>query len=306
MPYPPINLPVVEPRAYDFSTLSTFQQCPRLAYYRYWLGRTPTEVSYPLMFGNAYHAYRENLENLFLKNDRTEDEEAWTLFHGLALRVALDLYPEDPPLGHKKEFLTRTRLIETCEQAFAGWQIEKRQKRMVVIASEQAFELPLGRGDLVFGGKFDQLLEWNGQLWVRDFKTTSYMGKTYANQFEPNAQITGYTWAAQQLSGRRVAGVIIETVYNTKTKGPEHSMFLSTRTDFHISEWMDDIEATRAEVSQATTSGVFPKRTPACTMFGGCIFRECCSMTSWASREEWLLNHTVERRWDFAATEEED
>jgi hypothetical protein len=295
------NLPVVQPRVFDFSTLSTFNQCPRMAYYRYWLGRDSVEPSFPLTFGSAYHLYREVLEKLYIENGRTDDPKEWEKYHQLAFAVASDGWV-DPPLGHKKEFLTVVRLAATCEQAFAGWKQEKLEGRMVVVATEEAFELQLPSG-IVFGGKKDQVVEWNGAAWVRDFKTTSYMGRTYANKFDPNAQITGYVWATMELSGRRVAGAIIETIYNTKTKGPEHHSFLSTRSQFHIDEWMKDIAAAHSEIERAEAQGYFPKRTSSCDMYGGCIFRTCCSMSSPAAREEWLNNHTVERRWDFAAKE---
>jgi hypothetical protein len=286
---------------FDYSTLSTFMSCPRLAYYRYWLGRDSIEPSYPLKWGSAYHLYRELLEKLYIKNGRTEDPEEWEKYHKVAFAVATDGW-EDPPLGHKKEFLTKVRFASTCEQAFHGWKLEKHESRMVVIATEEAFELTLPNG-IIFGGKKDQVVDWNGQAWVRDFKTTSYMGRTYANQFDPDAQITGYVWATGQLSGRRVQGAIIETIYNTKTKGPEHHSFLSTRSEFHIEEWMEDIKHAHGDIDRAEADDYFPKRTSACGNYGGCIFRKCCSMSSWAAREEWLENHTVERRWDFAAKE---
>lgn len=297
----PISLPVVPPRALDSSTLSTFQRCPRKAFYSYWLNRTPVGDNYPIMFGVAYHKFREVLElGVVGKLDTVDDLKHYQR----ALAVALELFPNDPPLGHKKEFLTRQRLIETCEQAYEGWLREKRKGDLIVVATEQPFELKLPNGE-PYGGRIDQIVEWSRALYIRDFKTTSMMGNTYANQFDPNAQFTGYVWGAQTLSGRTIRGVMVETVYNTKRTGPEHHPFLSTRTVFALDEWKLDVVHTIKQIRDCEEKSYFPKHTTACGDYGGCVYRECCKLSTWPARTEWLEGHTVESHWDFAAPDKE-
>lgn len=296
------SLPVVSPRAFDFSTTNTVNQCARKAFLQYWLGRRGTAVNYPIEFGNAYHLYREVMDKVFLEKDTPEVQ--WPTLHEYALNKTVESYPEDPPLEHKKSFLTRIRLIETCEQAFDVWRDEKLSGKTVILASEQSFELALDDTGYTYGGKIDQLLEMSGQLWVRDFKTTSYMGRTYGFKWDPNAQISGYTWAARELSGRRVMGVIISTVYNTKNIGPQHHSFLSTRSEFALDEWKLDYCDTRRRITLMEQDNYFPKNTSSCDDYGGCFFRGCCSMSTWIARDEWLEDHTVEDRWDFMKGED--
>lgn len=288
------GMPITPPTAYDNSMLDAFKQCPRFAWYKYWLHRSPIEKSWPITFGVAYHRYREVLDLA-----RIQGQEASEPLHALALAEAHKIFgKEDPPLGHKHEFQTKQRLDVTCEQGFSYWAQEPDQG-YEVLEAEQSFQVALPESGSLYGGRIDWFGKWNGRLWLKDYKTTSRMGKTYAHQFEPRAQFSGYVWGVQQLSGQMIQGVIVETVYNTKNIGPKHESFLSTRTPFALEEWLDDTEAAIADVKRCEEAEYFPKRTTACMNYGGCYFRNCCTLSNWNSREQWLENHTEHRVWDF-------
>ena len=294
-------LPVVPRETLDTSVLQTWQRCPRKAYLQYWLNRSPGGKNYSIGFGLAYHTFREELEKAWMGVEGDFDEASTC--YKIALAIATDGW-EDPPLEHSKRFLTRQRLLESCQQGLELWLAEKRNKIFNVLEVEQGFQLPFPSGR-VFGGRFDQILEWNGQLWVRDFKTTSRMGKSYPRQFDPNDQMTCYTWAASQLSGRPVQGVIIQVIYNTLNKGPEHHQFISTRSDAHIAEWQKNVEREGAVLEAHSAENYFPMRTSACNDFNGCYYRDCCGLSSWKMRDAWLEAHTVESHWDFMNPDEE-
>lgn len=298
------TLPIVPRETLDTSVLQTHQRCPRKAFYQYWLNRSGKGYNYPIGFGLSYHAYREWLERAWMESGQDLAKDG-PVCHEFAQIKALEVYPDDPPIGHKKEFLTRQRLRETFAQGYSEWQTEKRQGLFNVLEVEQGFQLTLPSGRM-FGGRMDQILEWHGQLWVRDFKTTSRMGKDYARQFDPNDQMTCYTWGASELSGRKVQGVIIQVIYNTKTKGPEHHQFLTTRSDAHIAEWQQNVEQEAWLIDKHSTLEMFPMRTTGCNDFGGCFYRDCCSMSSWKQRDAWLEAHTVESHWDFMNPDEEE
>jgi hypothetical protein len=295
------QLPVIPRATLDTSVLQTWQRCPRKAYLQYWLNRSPGGKNYSIGFGLAYHTFREELEKLWMGSG--EDWGVLGELYEAALALALDGW-EDPPIEHSKMFLTRQRLTDSCVQGFELFCAEKRNKVFNVLEVEQGFQLPLPSGR-IFGGRFDQILEWNGQLWVRDFKTTSRMGASYARMFDPNDQMTCYTWAASQLSGRKVQGVIIQVIYNTKHKGPEHHQFISARSEAQIEEWKDNVEREAQIIEQHTAEGYFPMRTTGCNDFGGCYYRDCCGMSSWKMRDAWLNAKTVESHWDFMNPDDE-
>lgn len=206
---------------------------------------------------------------------------------------------DEPPIGHKHEFLTKARLDATCNAAFEAWLEEKTDGLIKVLLWEQSFDLSLPSGDR-YGGRFDQLIEWNKKLWLRDFKTTSRMGKGYGARFDPDNQMSGYIWGNQILSGTEIEGVLIDVVYNTKTKGPEFHPFLTTRTAWQIENWEEEVQCEIELVHGYFRTFTFPKRTTACEDFGGCFFRDACRRDGWGNIERWLKTNTAESVWDFA------
>lgn len=296
-----------EPREVkDHSTVSTFVRCPMKGYYQYSIHRSPIGVNYPIQFGVAYHKFREVLELIFKKNPEVNlsDRQWQRETYQLAWQIATKDY-EDPPLDHKKAYLTTARLDASCNKGFSAWLHEKSTGRYIVLFTEQAFDLSLPSGKR-FGGRFDQILEWNGKLWVRDFKTVSRMGRTYGEQFEPNNQMTGYCWAAQELSGRKVEGVIIDVLYNTKNQGPDLHEFLTTRTPEHSQRWIESTEKEIEDIEDYHRKQVFPMRTGACNDYSGCYFRDCCKKSSGAMQMKWLEANTTESKWDFMNPEAEE
>lgn len=295
------QLPVFSREVYDNSVMSTHQGCPRKFYYQYHLCRAPAGLNFPIQFGIAYHKYRENLEMLYLNDS---DVALWPRYHQVASAVCQENWQE-PPLGHKHEWQTNARLRTTLNMAFDRWKMEKENNRLVVIHAERPFELTLPSGHR-FGGRIDQLLEWNNKLWIRDFKTTSRMGASYESRFDPDNQMTGYTWGMQQLSGRPVEGVIIEVVYNTKTKGPEFFQFLTTRSQFHVESWLETVQHELELIELHKTKDVWPQRTGYCLNFGMCAFHEACQQSSWPSIDDWLSTETIESHWDFMNPDKEE
>lgn len=308
-----VTLPTFEPEVLDNSQIETFQRCPRKYLLRYGLRRAPVGENYSIGFGLAYHKYREEVENFMIERDCNMNDEV----HAEALSTAVAGFKQ-PPQGHKKEFLSIDRLVQSCN--LARMRIEREQARgaIEVIKSEDSFDLFLPTSDERFGGRMDQIIMWNGRIWIRDFKTTSYMGKTYADQFDPNNQMSGYVWAGTQLSGRPVQGVLIETVYNTKTRGPDIKQFLSTRSEGQIEQWSATVAHELTEIRKAwermPEEGylAFPQRTLACNDYGGCYYAGrhgdvgACSMNSGHEIEGWLEQKTQYSEWDFTDPDKEE
>ncbi len=301
-----LSYPIERAGVSDFSTMSTYQRCGLKGFMQYSINRSPCGVNFPIQFGVAYHKFREILEISYKKAppENLGDREWQQKIYTVAWRIA-SLSFVDPPHDHKKAYLTTARLESACSQAFDIWLNEKASNRYEILFSEQSFDLELPSGRR-FGGRFDQILEWNGNLWVRDFKTTSRMGKTYSQTFDPHNQMTGYVWAAQILSGRRVEGVIADVVYNTKNQGPTFHEFLATRNTGHIERWVQTVDFELGEIDRMHEEMCFPMRTGACHDFGGCYFRDCCKKTGWYMMEKWLASNTDESHWDFSNPDAEE
>lgn len=300
-------------------------RCPRLAFYNYRLARAPRAKSWPIQFGNGYHGYRDILERAYIeacvKQEKELTEKIAGQLHSLAFSKAVDNVEwEDPPIEHKKSYLDLTRLRKTCEAALDSWFNEKKGKFYTVLSTEAPFEIPLPRRVCpscrtwveddecpnncgpteirLFSGKIDQILEWNNRLWVRDFKTTGLKRSDWKAFYTPRHQFTGYTWAAQQTSGRRMEGVIVDVVYNVKTKGPEFYPTLATRTAGDIRHWRNWAEDKWDEWERRCESGMWVMQTTACNDYGGCFFKDACNTGSWSDIERFLEEKTIHSIWD--------
>jgi hypothetical protein len=289
--------------------------------------------NWPIQFGLGYHKYREELEN--------EAEKAGTLtqeIHNGALDTALQGF-EEPPADHRHAFLTSTRLVRSCEHAYERVKKERKNGQIIVTQSEDSFDLSLpfrvckscghgewGRDDVVdqcpvcskldyisarHGGRVDQHISWTGEQYVRDFKTTSRMGKYYWNKYSPNAQLSGYVWSGQQLSGRRFGGALVEVLYNTKNEGPIIKQQRISRTPGALTQWEASMYwehrfirmmfAAREEMGYLA----FPQRTNHCGQYSGCAFRQACEEESGKDIEKWLENYTLYSHWDFTDPDKE-
>lgn len=322
-----LSLPVHKRTSLDNSILSSTGRCPRLAYYNYHLCRATRTENYPINFGVAYHEFRDSLEKLYQQWVVEEGEDFdeiidrfWSVAWSLATKTWVD-----PPVEHKKSYLDFSRLRSSCEEAFDVWQEEKRLGYYKVIQSETAFQLPLPRRlchecyqwttskrccnfdthQEFFTGRLDQIIEWNGRLWIRDFKTVGRK-EDWDSKFNPDHQFTGYVWAGKSLSGRAVDGVIIDIVYNIKTKGPEFHPTLANRTNDDIQNWLEWFEFEYANYRRFEATDSWPMRTSACGDYGGCFFRRCCNSGSWDSIEHWLEENTIYSVWDPLNPEREE
>lgn len=293
-----VTLPIFEPEVFDNSMMETHSRCPRKYFYRYGLRRAPRGENFPIQFGLAYHDYRERIQPHFIEGVGVPLE-----VHEALRNEIVGAY-EDPPLGHRKDYLTASRLEQTLDLAFARINHEVNQG-LKVIQSEQSFQLELDGVEELFGGRMDQVIFWNGAVWMRDFKTTSRMGSSYSKKFNPSNQMTGYVWAAGKLGGKLPKGVLIEVVYNTKRSGPEFHQFLTERTPGQIEQWMETAKSEIAEIrrnhQRTEKMGylAWPQRTGACEDFGGCFYKDACKGDSAFGIEFFLKNQTDYSEWDF-------
>lgn len=337
----PITLPILtREEGLDNSISGLLGRCARKTFYTYAVNRATSGRDYPISFGSAYHLYRETLEKVF----RTEIKKGinkvnWLTCFEKSRDVTLENW-EDPPLEHKKSYLDRLRLTTTMEKIFPIWKEEKLSGSLIVLSSEAPFQLPLpgwlrcskwtecdyvtqemdrthcpncdvpGKRVVLkprqFMGKIDQIVEWNKRIWMRDFKTKNRK-VDYSAAYNPNHQMTGYTWGASLLSGgRRVDGAIIDIVYNTKEKGPEFYPTLASRNEGDVLHWLEWAHDKADEWERRIRSGIWTMQTDECDRFGFCRFQRACNTGNWASIEEWLELNTIHSVWDPRNPEDEE
>ncbi len=197
-------------RIWDNSTISCFQTCRRKYYWSYVRHLRPQVKGTALLFGGAIH---EALD-CYYKNDNREQGavEAIKLFKSIYAS------PEGDDLRSQENGV---KLLM--------WYFVKYKHETCTVAGKPEEGFVFFCGDVLYGGRLDLPIEWDGQLWIMEHKTTTRLGASYFNQFELDKQITGYIVALEEYSGRECSGAIINVMepwkdvkrVTAKTKQPE-------------------------------------------------------------------------------------
>ena len=313
----------------DNSTITDYGSCPRKGFYKHGLQRGFEGKSWSIQFGLATHKYCEVVSSGLMAQG--EKRELTDEIHSAAVNAAIEGW-ENPPLEHKDGFLDMGRLYQTCLALKAKFIRELAGGEIEITRAEDAFDLELPFHvcrncswaffedvevcpncgcEHIFqarhGGRIDQFAKDHGRVvhLIRDWKTTKYKPYNYEDKFDPNNQFLGYTWAADELSGQNFDGVLIETIYNTKTQGPIITSHYASYSEGQIEAWQASMMVERQMLhlmwSRVEELGylAFPMRTQECGSYGGCRYRECCRSGSAFEIEKWLKDYTIESKWDY-------
>lgn len=276
------NLPRSEPYVQDSTAFKVKADCRRKYFYRIVLGRVPPQNKYQIVldFGSAYHKFRELLEL-----------EGYLAAMKYIMNVQL---PRQDP-GFKFSYLDNQRLLKTCQAAYESVQLEKKQGKIKVIAVEQPFNVEIAPGHSI-GGRADQIVEWNGRLWGRDFKTTSKDKASFEAQLSPNDQATRYIVGESLIHGQEIQGIMFEAVYNVKTVGPQIYTKLVTRNQFQLETWHKEQAETKRELDRLRELDLWPMDEHNCNW---CEYRKVCTLTNEQTMENMLRTEYKHEPWDF-------
>lgn len=294
-------LPRYENPIIDHSAMKEFKNCHRKYAYHYVFGKVPVEPAAPLNWGTAWHTFREVLQNTGSYGEAMKAGAAvWT-----------NAYPNGVGESEKKfQFMTLERLLRSFGVGYEHVQIEKKQGRIVVIGTEVAFNIELPGGTKT-SGRVDQIIRWNGQLWGRDFKTTSKEEALYKRSIEPNDQIDRYTYAEGVLSGEQVQGQLIEILFNTqapdkprvkKEYGPLIYTLVAARSKAQIETWLEDQTIFNEELARCRTLDIWPKNESQCAF---CPYHMVCTSMTEEGMKNKLEdeNFYITRVWDNTRAE---
>jgi hypothetical protein len=276
-----------EPAARDHSATIKAKECMRLYFYTMVLGFREKETPQFFNFGSAYHKFREKLET-----EEGPDDKKYVI----ALAAALDIFQGDPPAGSKYDFLSRGRLMKSCEVAFKHWKQEKSQGNIEVVAVEQPFDVYLSDGKTRRGGKADQVIRMHGRLAGRDWKTSSKNEYFYDRTIEPNDQFTGYLFGIGKLSGEFASSMIVDVLFNTKSKGPTIKSFITSRTEWQMDQWEKEQIHFEKLISACREEDIWPMEEKNCSF---CMFRSVCKKGTEDAQIAQLEREFVQNAWDY-------
>lgn len=301
----------------DNFALTMYQSCPSkfdLRILQHWTSRRKSAA---LGFGGAFHA---GLAAWYRTGSRVE-----------MLKAVKDSWPDGMPVDDY-------RGLQKCVEALMAYVKEYPAETFQVIQGadgplvEVAFTIDTGMylscfncgaklgvwngvdaicghcgqplEKIEYGGIFDLLVEFSGAVYVVDHKTTSQMGPSYFDQFKPNNQITGYTWAGRLLTGMRVGGALINAIAVYKSSPTKFDRQISTRTDDEIAEWLVSLKRTCENIQESKRSGIWHMQTTNCTMYGKCEFHQVHSLSHPNQRRAILEQEYIKHEWDYEGRDE--
>lgn len=270
---------------FDFTRLATFTLCPRKYHYRFNLDRVLRTPQTAPEFGSAIHSA---LDEWYKSHDV---EKAVSIFKAA--------FTEQPDVDDK-------RTHEMGEWILRNYHERYQSQPWTILATEQSFTIPLAH-DTNFIGRIDKIIEWDKTVWVVDHKTTSQLGAQYTKMAEPNAQFTGYVWAARKL-GYNARGIIVDALLTAKgllQSGSRAKLtpllrYDSYRSEEIIAEWEKEFMNTLSHLRDCELFNIWPMTgqfSGACTYYGECPYRRVC-MENDSLRERILeLDYNIEH-WD--------
>lgn len=179
-------------RIWDYSTISSFQTCRKKYYFEHVRNLRPQKKGLALTFGSAIH---DALDTYYTSSPAVRLESA--------LKTFREKY-QDPPEEELRTVANGVKLLETYASKY------KFEPFTVVSKPEMGFVFPIG--DILFGGRVDLPVEWNGALWIVEHKTTTRLTAGYFDQYELDKQPTGYIIAAEECLGKPVQGCLINAL----------------------------------------------------------------------------------------------
>lgn len=304
--------------AWDSTSLGWAQDCLRKYQYLMIEGWEPMTKSVHLLFGGWYAMALEHYHK-HRAHGMNEDDALCEVVHESLIATCEyqvghengeptfiygnELQPDHTVLGYRPwesnhAAKTRENLIRSIV-----WYVDQfgddDPLTTVTLASgeaavEYSFRMELS-DDLIYCGHIDRLVEYNGDVYVQDQKTTgSTITPRYFAQFDPNSQMSGYTLAGQIIYSAPVKGVIIDAA-QIAVGFTRFERGFTFRTEAKLEEWLESAKHHIRIAQEATRQGFFPMNPSSCDKYGGCMFRDICSKSP-EVRPQFLKGHFTKRK----------
>lgn len=287
--------------AWDATSITLAEECLRKYKYKLIDGWQRDGRPVHLRFGGHYataleHFYKHRALGLTI--DEALEEVVFE-----ALVDTWDRTEENPDgapwdSGHNTK--TRENLIRTIVWYVAQFGEEK--TTVVQLANgKPAVELSFSfevSDDIVFCGHLDRLVEYASDPYVMDQKTTqSTITPRYFEGYNPDIQMSMYTFAGKAVFGIPVKGVIIDAA-SIMVGFTRFERGFTFRSSAQLDEWFDNSMLTVEAARKATRENYFPMNRTSCGNYGGCEFREICSRSPEVRPQFLAGGFTRGERWD--------
>lgn len=206
-------------------------------------GLQPAHLQEPLFLGQGIHvaldAYYSNPPK-----DRTFDVLESTFTEWVEHRKSLMEEQSGPLWSSDKEMITEIKTLGlSMLRHYQLWSVVH-DTRWNFLSTEETFDLPLPFCDddsIRFAGRFDGVVEEKdtGDLYLLEFKTTKRMANM-RHQYR-SMQGTAYVWAAQQVYGLNLKGILYRALLKKQPSDPrplKRGGFSQAKNQSTSFEWM--------------------------------------------------------------------
>lgn len=294
--------------AWDSTSLKLAETCLRKYQYKMILGWQPERKSVHLLFGGWYARALESYYKYVADGMGQDEALIEVVSEALVETWEFDLDEKGEPISDsgkpwQSDHNTKTRenLIRTIV-----WYIDQFGEddscQTVILSSgqpavEHSFRLEVDDG-IILCGHLDRLVEYGKHEYIQDQKTTgSTITARYFEQFNPDSQMSLYTFAGKSIFGLPIKGVMIDGA-QIAVGFTRFERGFSFRTEDQLNEWYDHSMFHIEKARQATRDNHFPLNPSSCNTYGGCEFRHICSKAP-SVREQFLKGDFVQgKRWD--------
>lgn len=291
------------PLVFDSSSIAAARSCLRkfeLEYLEHW---KPGLQSVHLVAGGAYAAGLEAARRgYFVESRSIEDSIA------LGCTALLKHYGDFQCPPDSAKSLERT--LGALEFYFERYPLDEDRAVPITLANgtrgiELNFSEPIDLEDpemrhpltgdpLLYVGRLDQAVDYNGLVLGEDDKTASQLGAKWPSQWDLRSQFTGYVWGMAKL-GLRLDGFLIRGVSILK-RSYDTLEAITQRPQWQLDRWHFQLKRDVKRIRAAWDEGYFDYDLDhACTEYGGCIFKQACLMVDPAPLLEQQFSR---RRWD--------
>jgi hypothetical protein len=275
--------------AWDSTSLSNLKTCPRLYQLINIEGWEPKDKSIHLRFGIEYHEACQDYELLRAAN---VDHDA--AVHETVRCLLVRIQDWNPDVTTRAgEYKNKYSLLQLVVD-YLDYYRDDPAKTVILENGKPAVELSF-RIDLswgprsgetgkdtyqpyVFCGHLDRVATFAGEYMILDKKTTTYtLGPYWFNQWSPNNQMTGYTFAGRTVYQMPIRGVVIEGAQIMKEEPNRFVRGITYRTDDQLQEWLSDLQHWLDLAEGYARMGYWPMNDTSCAKYGGCQFQHVCS-----------------------------
>lgn len=280
--------------AWDSTSLTLLKTCPRKYYYTMIEGWKSKAEAIPLTFGIAYHKALELYDEARAEGADVQEATRQALRYCLGVSI--------PAGDNRRTKFTLVRSIIWYLEQFKNDPCET----VILANGRPAVELsfrftldtttPSGENYMLCG-HLDRLVRLQDKLWILDRKTTgTTLSDNYFSHFNPDNQMSLYTFAGEIVTNEKVSGVIIDAA-QLAVGFTRFQRAFTQRTPAQTAEWLADTLSFIQLNEQFSQTQNYPMNDTACDKYGGCPFKGVCSKDP-KVRESFLSADFEKRIWD--------